>query len=58
MKRTERKGIVTEINDFDYGYWARYNGEPIEKSVNLEERDGWNTADAELREEKKWRRHA
>lgn len=50
--RTTLKGITIENHPFDRGYWDRFNGaaRPTRKS---ETREGWDTCDAELADERR-----
>jgi hypothetical protein len=52
MKRTERRGISIEDDDFDRGYWARYDNDPFKRRQTSQWRLGWIACDTELREER------
>lgn len=55
MRRTERRGIVVEDDDFDRGYWDRYDNEPFKRWRSSQWRLGWIACDLELKEERRFR---
>lgn len=56
LQTEQSVSIRVEDNAYDYGYWSRMAGEPLEPSCEDEQYvAGWNEADTELKAEERER---